>query len=303
MVASDSSPSTIDSSSTMEELLQACSSGNGSNLQTLLADPKYAQIALAEEMRPYNAVSVSIPNLSLLLQSAARAGQSASVKDLIHFASENDSPLSTLITSDTLLAALGGGSLDVLTLLVAAMPETANLDLGHLGDPLAQALHKQQLDHASYLLDHGANPNNRCAGHQGPGYHLRVAAQKLSLEYTTLLLRHGAQVPQSGALHMAAEKGRVDVLQALVEGAGGGDDVVDERLEPNVGFLSHRHKQQQASETPLLIATRRGQRETVRWLLERGASVKIQDLQGKTAGMIAAEGKDEDIVALFEKNH
>lgn len=288
----------------MEELLQACSSGNVSKLQTLLADPKYAQIALAHEMRPYNAVSVSIPNLSLLLQSAARAGQSTSVKDLIHFASENDSPLSTLITSDTLLAALGGGSLDVLTLFVTAMPETANLDLGHVGDPLAQALHKQQFDHASYLLDHGANPNNRCAGHQGPGYHLRVAAQKLPLEYTSLLLRHGARVPQSGALHMAAEKGRVDVLQALVEGAGGGeDDVVDERLEPNVGFLSHQHKQQQASETPLMIATRRGQREAVRWLLERGASVKIQDLQGKTAGTIAAEGKDEDIIALFEKNN
>lgn len=266
----------------MEKLLQACCSGN--NIQTLIADPKHAQIALAQEMHPYNAVSISIPNLSLLLQSAARAGQFASVKNLIHFASENDSPLRTLITSGTLLATLGGGSLDVLTLLVTAMPETANLDLGRLGDPLAQALHKQQFENASYLLDHGANPNNRYAGYQGPGYHLRVTAQKLPLEYTTLLLRHGAQVPQSGALHMAAEKGRVEVLQALVDGAGGGYDVVDERLEPNVRFLSHQHKQQQASDTPLMVATRRGQREAVRWLLERGASVEIQDLQGKDCG-------------------
>lgn len=302
MVAPHSSPSTTDSPAMMEELLQACSSSDISNLQTLLADPKYAQTALAHEMRPYNAVQVSIPNLSLLLQNAARAGQSASVKDLIHFASARDIPLSTLITSDTLLAALHGGSLDVLTVFVTAMPETANLDLGHLGDPLAQALHKQQFDHVSYLLDHGANPNNRCAGHKGPGYHLRVAARKLPLEYTKLLLQHGAQVPQSGAVHMAAEKGRVDVLQALVEGAGGGDEVVDERLEPNVGFLSHQHKPQQASETPLMIATRRRQREAVRWLLQRGASVKIQDLQGKTAGTIAAEGKDEDMIALFEKS-
>lgn len=301
MVDPHSSTSTTDSSAMMEELSQACSSGDISNLQTLLADPKYVQIALAHEMRPYNAVRVSIPNLSLLLQSGARAGQSASIKDLIHFASEHGVPLHTLITSDTLLAALDGGSLDVLTLFVTARPETANLDLGHVGDPLAQALHKQQFDHVSYLLDHGANPNSRCAGHKGPGYHLRVAAQKLPLEYTKLLLQHAAQVPQSGAVHMAAEKGRVDVLQALVEGAGG-DDVVDERLEPSVGFLSHKHKQQQASETPLMVATRCGQREAVRWLLERGASVQIQDLQGKTAGTIAAEGKDEDIIALFEKS-
>lgn len=40
------------------------------------------------------------------------------------------------------------------------------------------------------------------------------------------------------------------------------------------------NRQQQASETPL-IATSRGQREAVRWLSERGASVKIQDQQRK----------------------
>lgn len=284
----------------MEELLQKCSSGSTSNFQAFLEDPQYAKIALAHEMHPYRAVRVSFPNLSLLLQSAARAGQPANVQDLIHFASKHDVPLSTLITSDTLLAALDGGSLDVLRFFVAAMPETANLDLGHLGDPLAQALHKKQFDHASYLLDQGANPNNRCAGYKGPGYHLRVAAQKLPLEYTTLLLQHGAKVPQSGAVQMAAEKGRVDILEALVEGAGG-DDVVDERLEANVGFLRHRNKQQEASETPLMIATRCGQHQAVRWLLERGASMKTQDLQGKTAGTIAAEGKDEDMVAMFEK--
>lgn len=301
MVDPHSSTSTTDSSAMMEELVQACSSGDISNLQTMLADPNYVQIALAHEMRPYNAVRVSIPNLRLLLQSGARSGQWASVKNLIYFASRHDVPLQTLITSDNLLAALDCGSLDVLTVFVTARPETANLDLGHLGDPLAQALHKQKFDHASYLLAHGANPNSRCAGHEGPGYHLRVAAQKLPLKYTTLLLWHGAQVPQSGAVHMAAEKGRVDVLQALFEGAGD-DDVVDERLEPSVGFLSHKHKQQQASETPLIVATRCGQREAVRWLLERGASVQIQDLQGMTAGMIAAEGKDEDIIALFEES-
>ena len=286
----------------MEELLQACSSGSISDLQALLADPKHAQIALAHEIRPYHAVRLSIPNLNLLFQSAARAGQSASIEDLIHFASEHDVAFSTLITSDTYLAALGGRSLDVLKLFVTAMPETVNLDLGHVGYPLTQVLHKQLFDHASYLLDHGANPNARCAGHKGPGYTLRVAAQKLPLEYTTLLLQHGALVPQSGAVHMAAEKGRVDVLQALLESASG-EGLVDERLEPNVGFLTNQRKQQQASETPLIIATRHGQRDAVRWLLKRGSSVTIKDLQGKTAGMVAAERKDEDMLALFENGN
>lgn len=47
---------------------------------------------------------------------------------------------------------------------------------------------------------------------------------------------------------------------------------------------SHQQKQQQASETPLMIATRREQREAMRWLLEQGASVTIQDQQGQRKG-------------------
>jgi hypothetical protein len=92
------------------------------------------------------------------------------------------------------------------------MPKSVNLDLGNLGDPLAQALHNQKLNHAVYLLNHGADPNNRCAGHQGPVYHLRVVARKLRREYITLLLRHGALVSQSGAIQEAAERGCIVIL-------------------------------------------------------------------------------------------
>lgn len=114
------------------------------NLQTPLVNPKYLQIALAHEMRPYNAVSVSIPNLSLVLQSAARAGQSASAKDVIHFASKKNhlSPRSSPRTT----CSPARGSLDVLTLFGTAMPGTANLDLGHLGDPGPA---QTKFDHAS----------------------------------------------------------------------------------------------------------------------------------------------------------
>lgn len=88
-------------------------------------------------------------------------------------------------------------------------------------------------------------------------------------------------------MHMTAEKGRVDVL--------------DESFEPKVGFLSHRNGQLQASDTLLMIATRHGQHEAAWRLLGRDASLKIRDLQEKTAEMIAAEGIDEKTIAVFEK--
>lgn len=130
-------------------------------------------------MRQYHSVCISIPNLNLLLQTAARACQSASIENLIN------SPLKMTY----LLTRLSSR-----TLFVAAMPATANLSLGHLGDPLAQTLYKQQVNHVSHLRDHGAAPNSRCASYKGPGCHLRVTAQKFLLEYTKLLLQRCADL-------------------------------------------------------------------------------------------------------------
>lgn len=283
----------------MDELLQVCASNNLARLDTLLADPSYIQVALAHEVHPYNAVYITIPNLRVLLENTARASQFPCVKALLHFASNHDVLYNTLITRDAILAALEAENPEILQQFIAAMPESVNLDLGHLGDPLAQALHKQKFDHASYLLSHGADPNNRCAGHEGPGYHLRISAQKLPLEYTTLLLQHGALVTQSGAIQQAVEKGRVDVLKELLE--HGGD--VNERLRPNVGFLAQKTKFQQASETPLMIAARNGQRGATRWLLEHGASAEIEDLYRRTARTIAIESGHNDLIEVFERAH
>ena len=282
----------------MDSLLQACSSGNADQLSTLLANPTSKEIALAHENRAYNAVRISIPNLRRLLERAAKSGHASSVETLLDFAHANNVAYEELLTRDSLHAALDGGNLDVLKAYVRVMPATVSMDLGHLNDPLSQTLHRQLFDHTAYLLSQGADPNSRCAGHKGSGYHLRLAAQKLPLEYTTVLLRHGARVPQSGALHMAAEKGRLEHLKALVE--RGGD--VDERLEPDVGFLSHQRKLQLASETPLLVAVRCGQKEVVRWLLGQGASTEVKDSTGKTAGMLAEEGGDDSLLELFQRS-
>lgn len=189
------------------------------NLQTLLANTKYFQIALAHEMRPYNAVSVSIPNLSLLLQSAARAGQSASVKDVIHFASKK-AHLSARSSPRT----------------PCSLPWAA----------------------VAWMFSRSLAP--LC---QRPPTSISAIWEIRSRRPCT---------NKNLIMHRSRRWRR-----------GGEQEVVVVHMY--LGLLSHQHKQQSASEAPLMV-------EAVRWPLERGASVKI-------AGTIAAEGKDE---ALFEKN-
>lgn len=280
----------------MERLQQACSCASPDQLEKLLADEVLAKVALSSQMRPCNAVYVSTPNLQWLLSDAARSGQSSIVQTLLGFAGNNSVPYNTLITRDSIFAALDGGNDAVIEDYIKAWPATANLELGHMGYPLLQALSRERFDLATYLLEHGADPNARCGGYSGSGAYLRIAAQRLPLSFTTLLLHHGARVAQSGAIRMAAEKGRLDVLQQLVDHDGD----VNERLQPNVGFLTLKRKYQHASETPLHTATEHGHCDVVKYLLEHGADAEIGDLQGRTPRMLALDKGDEILVKAFD---
>lgn len=282
----------------MEELQQACSSGDFDQLERLLSDQTLIKVALAHQMRPYNAVYISTPNLRVLLLDAARSGQPSCVKILLNFANINGIAYNTLIIRDTIFAALDGGKDAVFEELIQAWPATANLELGHMGYPLLQALFKERFDLATYLLDHGADPNASCGPHRGSGAYLRHSAKRMPLQYTTLLLQHNACIAQSGAIRMAAEKGRLDVLQALIE--HGGD--VNELLQPSVGFFTQKKKHEHASETPLYTATENGHRDVVVYLLEQGADAEIGDVNGKTPWMLAAEKGDKEVLSAFKND-
>ena len=134
-----------------------------------------------------------------------------------------------------------------------------HLKMGHAGQPLMQTLIKDSFELSAYLLDHGADANAIGGPDKRPGYHLRLAAKNLTLQYTIMLLEHGAQVAQTGAVRMAAEKGRLDVLDILIE--NGGD--VNERLLPDAGFCPQKTRFQKAFETPLFVATEHSQRDVV----------------------------------------
>ncbi|KAF2654584.1 hypothetical protein K491DRAFT_558797, partial [Lophiostoma macrostomum CBS 122681] len=88
--------------------------------------------------------------------------------------------------------------------------------MGHVGTPLTQAIPgsrnspQYSCDRASlvrYLLEKGADPNRMCGP---PASHLYAAVAHSSLEVIRLLIDHGAHIKQSGAIHEAAKRGRID---------------------------------------------------------------------------------------------
>ena len=158
-----------------------------------------------------------------------------------------------------------------------------------------QTLLKDNFHLSAYLLDHGAHANMVCGPDKELGRYIGLAAEKLPLTYTILLLSHGAQVAQTGAIRTAAEKDRLDVLKLLFEHSGD----VNERLPPDAGFFKQKLRFQKASETPLLVATANGHHDIVEWLLAQGASREIEDLNRKTPGMLAKEMGNEELMRLL----
>ncbi|CAF9923041.1 hypothetical protein IMSHALPRED_005836 [Imshaugia aleurites] len=281
----------------METLRDVCSKGDSYQLETLLSDPSYISVALGQPPQPRNKrLPPTRPNIQVLLNLAAEVGHLACVQLLLQFGHSHEVPYDKFVSRWEIFAALESGENAIIEEFVKTWPEVVNLDLGHCGQPLLQTIFQDNFALSTYLLDHGANVNAICGPDKRPGRYLRASAKDRALPYTTLLLQHGAQVAQTGAIRMAAEKGRLDVLRILIE--HGGD--VNERLAPDAGFFNQKKRHQQASETPLYTATLNGHHDVVVWLLEQGADVEIGDLNGKTPITIAREQGDEELLRVLE---
>ena len=294
-----------------DELLTACSAGSLDQVQTLLSGPSMIKTALSYQKRPYHddyELMRSFLNLQVMLERAARSGHASTVEYVLAFGHQHNVPYDTLITRDAIVAALNSNNVDVLRKFVAVMPECVNFDMSLSGDPLCQAVmgsrnmplyRNDRLEIVAFLLDHGADPNKRCPQHNGPGHHLWLAAWFGPLVITNLLLQHGAQVAQSGAIHKAAEKGRINVLEALLKHGAN----LDERLDPDVGFIGHGpERQQEASETPLHVAVAHGQIDVAAWLLERGVDADVRGARGRTPFDIASSSGNETLQDVFKRH-
>jgi ankyrin repeat protein len=144
-----------------------------------------------------------------------------------------------------------------------------------------------------------------------------------------LLVKHGARIAQSGAMHAAAQRSRLEVMNLLVE--NGAD--VNEQLTENLGFsasnragnkkekevisdvtdaliyrarkkpegvvISNIRNPTWSHETPLHYSVLDCQIEATKWLVQHGANADIEDSQGWSAKAMALKISDVDLLDVL----
>ena len=159
------------------------------------------------------------------------------------------------------------------------------------GDILSFVAREDDFEWAELCLAHGANPNlNLVDDYKSI---LAAVAELSSVKMATLLVANGARVKGSGALVLAAEEGKLDMVQYLLDQGADVDEIgienpTDERHEEEVGSALHR-------------AAYRGHEDIARVLLEKGANVELKDMRGRTALDLAHTGKHEKLEALLSE--
>jgi hypothetical protein len=137
------------------------------------------------------------------------------------------------------------------------------------------------------VLGNGADPNYPRPVDEYKSI-LADAAEMGKVDVLELPLAHGARLRGSGVLVAAAEEGEVESVKFLL----GREDLDIDELG-----IEHPTDPRGIKDmgTALHHAVRRGH-EIVELLVERGANVDLEDVQGRTALMLAKENERSEIV-------
>ena len=151
---------------------------------------------------------------------------------------------------------------------------TGGLDINYglevFGDFLLTAVRHDNFEMVRFCLEHGADPNLHVF--QDCKISIASAAEDSSLEVACELIKYGARVKDSGAIVLAAENGKIDVVNLLLEHGADIDEIglkdLDPRMDEDMG-------------TPLHKAIMNRHIDLVRFLLMKGADARKPDFLGR----------------------
>jgi ankyrin repeat protein len=320
-------------------LFEDCTVGDVDSLNELLQDPVY--IAKALETEDYvddQEYQITHPqlNLDVMFEKACAAGSTEVVGRLLNFAKAHEISYEALIHRDSICAAAASdSSVAIFQDLHAVKPDVVNTQMGHPGTPLGQAVGGSNSsphytgDRAPlvrFLLEHGADPNG---DRNPPGNHLAQAINRASLEIIELPLQNGAHVTQSGAMHAAAERGRLDALNVLLEHGADVNEQLTENLSYSASYRARKKKEKGifsdvtddlcnsgrkkkeyvvtsgipdhgkrkwSHETPFNYSILACQVDATRWLVQHGANADIDDSKGWSARDMAIKMDDTGLL-------
>ena len=242
---------------------------NDSLLQDLLRQPQSAGSLLEkphviyQETRPSNGqgdlrqvMAMPMLNIQRLVTSAVYAGQVGALRTLLTFTSEQQGvDFPDVINRFAIGQAIRNGDADVMEALVPAYPQLLSREVGRDGLPLSYAVTRGKTDVVAVLLKNGAKPQTT------GGYTtslLSLSTRSSEPRMAELLLRHGAEIANSGALHHAADHGRntgaLDIMRVLIQHGANVNELLPEARIPRSLQPSLR-----ATWTPMHFAAAAGQ--------------------------------------------
>jgi ankyrin repeat protein len=181
---------------------------------------------------------------------------------------------------------------------------------------------------AALLLEAGANPRLGTAS-DPDGLPLETAVTFGNVEVVNLLTRHGGYVPghaRSGRtlLHRAAEKGKPQMVEALIKAGASANEPTENGSTPLLIALSYRQEKMaemllgfpEVAEgingfytrtdalrrTAFQIAVERNQTNAVARMIALGGDVNTPDADGVSPLMRAIEQENPDMVRLLAQN-
>ncbi|EGE06372.1 hypothetical protein TEQG_05375 [Trichophyton equinum CBS 127.97] len=153
-----------------------------------------------------------------------------------------------------------------------------NISYGYGGSPLINAIYHNKFPLARHLLSLGANPNiNNLGIYLVP---LGVAAS-FRPGFVVDLLNAGADIQNTGALHIAAIKGNLEIMQLLLDRGADVNEVTKYPFYAMVGFHGRC--------PPMHWAVQGGHIEAVTLLLQYPVRLDMVDEDGMTAAERANE--------------
>ncbi len=159
------------------------------------------------------------------------------------------------------------------------------------GDILSNVATKDDFEWARLCVSRGADPNlNLVDEHKSI---LAGVAETASVEMARLLIEHGARVKGSGAIVMAAEEGKLDMVTFLLDKGADIDEIgiehpTDPRFREDMGSALHR-------------AVVGGHEAVVKFLVDKGADVNLKDVMGRTPLALAQARGNSAIVELLRE--
>jgi ankyrin repeat protein len=293
-------------------LIDASATGQIATLKAMLEQPQWQNTALESPHVIYHddkgakwdecsvraVLAMPIMNLRRALLKAAANSQTEAASILLEFASRHDVTGTTIIDRTVIKTTIEQGNAAVLRLLIIADRSVAWHDDFQGRMPLDMALHRRDADMVAAIIEVGGEQHRlqdrRYKGRsysshptQG-GCRMCRAAQSGQLAIVRSLVGIGYDVGESGALHAAAGRGALDIIQFLVEEHGAD---VNEQLPP--GTIGGAERVLRASWSPLHFAAANGREDSVELLISYGAKADSQDVNGKTAAQLLADRAEQ----------